>query len=268
MNQHINEVFFSPGGTTKDISSMICKAAGWKNTNKIDLLNKKNKKEQSFTSEEIVVFAMPVFAGRIPEIASKQLMALKGNNTSALAIVVYGNRDYEDALLELTEILTKNGFTLFGAAAFIARHSIFPQVAQNRPDELDKAMIQGFAEQCSENIRIGNIRNIHVKGSNPYRDYAAPLPIHPIGKSTCTNCGLCAKICPVDAIDENKPRKTNKKKCISCTACIYACPSHARHFNGFPYKIANYKFKKRYAAYKKPDLFISSPNGDQELNHI
>lgn len=252
----IREVFFSPGGTVKQISKLFCNAAQWNDTNKIDLLNEKILEQQKFTSEDILVISMPVLAGRIPKVATEQIKKIKGENTPAIAMVVYGNRDYDDALIELVDVITENGFKIIGAGAFIARHSIFPQVAQNRPDEKDVKIIQSFAEQCLRKIEIEEPKIINVKGNRPYKEYSSSLPIHPKGDSNCIKCGHCAKICPTAAIDVNNPRKTNKKICISCTACIYQCPVHARKFSGILYNVASSKFEKKCSDYKVPELFI------------
>lgn len=64
-----------------------------------------------------------------------------------MAVVVYGNRDYEDALLELHDILSENGFVVVAAGAFVARHSIFPDVAAGRPDRDDLDRMAEFAER-------------------------------------------------------------------------------------------------------------------------
>ena len=62
---------------------------------------------------------------------------IHGNNTPAVAVCVYGNRDYDDALLEIKDTLNGNGFRTFAAGAFIGRHCIFPKVAEGRPDASD-----------------------------------------------------------------------------------------------------------------------------------
>ena len=63
-----------------------------------------------------------------------------------------------------------------------------------------------------------------------------------IDKSKCVECGLCAKVCPYNAInnfkrpcqsackvkaismDENNAAKIENEKCIACGACVYQCP--------------------------------------------
>lgn len=45
----------------------------------------------------------------------------------------------------------------------------------------------------------------------------------------CKGCGLCKKVCPVDAIsgDMRKPHHIDKDKCIKCGACVAKCPFKA-----------------------------------------
>uniref|UniRef100_A0A7T8BB54 4Fe-4S binding protein n=2 Tax=Breznakiella homolactica TaxID=2798577 RepID=A0A7T8BB54_9SPIR len=180
---------------------------------------------------------------------------MKGKNTPAIAAVVYGNRAYDDALLELTDILTDNGFVVIGAAAFVARHSIFPEVARGRPDTADKEILRNFARQCGNRLEtIASQGHITVKGSRPYRE-APPLPLKPSGNSRCNSCGACVKICPVGAITAEEPRKTDKAACITCTACIYVCPQKARSFRGLTYKLAGGAFRKKCSSRKEPELF-------------
>ena len=173
-----------------------------------------------------------------------------------MALVTYGNREYEDALLELCDILQANGFKVMGAGAFIARHSIFPQVAAGRPDDADKRKIAEFATHCAAKLAAGGtaLDLATVKGDRPYRDIPA-IPLKPSGNEACNACGVCAELCPTRAIDPAAPRETDAGRCISCTACIYNCPQDARAFRGPGYEQSAAAFLANFSARREPEVF-------------
>lgn len=166
-----------------------------------------------------------------------------------MAVVVYGNRDYDDALLELTDLLRENGFYIAGAAAMIAEHSIFPQVAAGRPDQSDMEKIAGFVSDCTAVINLlqedlsEEKDSIAVKGNIPYKD-PAPVPVKPQVSKLCNNCGICGTLCPACAID-----KANG-------TCIKNCPQKARSFGGPIYAAGAMMFKKQCSARREPEFFL------------
>ena len=252
----MNYVYFSASGTTQKVISIFSDAMGGK-TAEYDLLRCPPEKQVTFASDDATVFAFPVFGGRIPQICSDMLRKFKGEKTPAVAMVVYGNRAYDDALLELTDILNEQGFVTIAAAAFIAQHSIFPAVATGRPDGEDQEKIIAFAEGCKKKLASSSGgQSVTVKGNNPYVK-ASPASLHPTGDKSCNQCGTCVKVCPVGAIPADSPRKTDTKKCIACTACIAACPQHARGFHvPVLYPTVAKSFAKSNADRKEPEIFI------------
>lgn len=255
--KQITQVYFSPGGTTKKISNTFVKA--WEEqVSTLDLLDRELDTEVRFDENEFVVVTMPVFAGRIPSVCATKLKKMRADDTPAVAMVIYGNRDYDDALIELADLLTESGFLVIGGAAFVARHSIFPQVAADRPHTTDIKILKRFAQDCTHKLQKGRSAwelPLEVKGQRPYKK-PGDVPIKPRTLRACTRCNTCVGVCPTNAISKENPRKTDKNRCISCTACIYHCPENARLFGGLMYKAGASSFKKQNSTPKQPEMFL------------
>lgn len=211
-------------------------------------------------TDELLVVGMPVYAGRIPSSAAATLRQFKGKGTPAIIVCVYGNRDYDDALVEMADILEENGFKVFSAAAFIAQHSIFPKVGKGRPDDKDMAKIKDFALESKKRIdsacSLEDLSSVlsSIKGNRPYK-IPGSIPIIPTGDRKCSSCLACVKVCPVKAISSENPRKTDDCKCIKCGRCVTVCPEGSRKFRGLLYRAAEMKFVSAYSDRKEPEIF-------------
>ena len=209
-------------------------------------------------SGELLVVGMPVYGGRIPQVAVEALNRFKGEHTPAILVAVYGNREYEDAFVEMQDILETNGFFVCAAAAFIAQHSIFPHTAQGRPDQADFAKIHKFAHQCLQLVGHGfspENKSIALPGNRPYKT-PGKIPLKMVTSAACTACGACVKACPVQAIPSDHPQVTDYEKCIHCGHCSYVCTSHARHYSGMLYKVAGAVFGWKNRKRKEPEFFF------------
>lgn len=217
--------YFSPTGGTKRVGEIFCEAISG-NTISIDLGAKRGIDENA--GDALFVFAVPVFGGRIPILVVDKLQKLDGSGKKAVTMVVYGNRAYEDALLELNNVVTGCGFQVVASCACIAQHSIVPEVAKGRPDAEDSAGIRDFAKKAAEKIKNGENHRVSVPGNYPYKN-SMNMPATPISLPFCTLCGKCAAACPTDAISfDGKTVITNSEKCILCMACTAVCPERAR----------------------------------------
>ena len=179
---------------------------------------------------DLLIVGVPSYAGKVPEMAVRSLRRFLGNNTPAIIVSVYGNRAYDDTLIELKDLMESHGFKLLSAAAVIAQHSIFPKIAEGRPNADDMEKLHEFASKSRELLiqipKMSAVSRLMVKGNRPYRDNK-PIPLHPEGsKGKCISCHACVKMCPVGAITMKEPYKTNEKKCISCGRCVVVCPEH------------------------------------------
>lgn len=97
----IYEITFSPTGGTKKVADML--TSEWSSEIfPVDLTDSKTDLGSlAFTPEDVVVIAVPSYGGRVPGTVVKRLRMMKGNGAKAILVCVYGNRAYEDTLVEL-----------------------------------------------------------------------------------------------------------------------------------------------------------------------
>lgn len=252
----LHTYYFSASNTTEKIVKAIADNLQFETVHH-NLTPPSVDKPEGPAVDDVVLFAAPVYAGRLPAIAVEKFNKIVGSGQKCLAVVVYGNRDYDDSLLELCDVSIHNGFDVVAAAAFVAQHSIFPKVAISRPDEGDFEKIAAFASIARNVLADGLSLDINlVKGNRPYKK-AMPVPLHPkIDKSKCLECGKCARECPVGAISIETPKETDTDRCIMCSRCITVCHEGARHFGGLKYEMAAPLFKKKCSARREPEWFV------------
>lgn len=255
---HCKLAYFSATYTTREISSTITKKIS-KSYDEYDLTCQHPDKTISCTSNDLLIVGVPVYAGRVPKEAAIALKMFKGENTPAIIICVYGNRNYDDALLELQEIVESQGFKTISAAAFIAQHSIFPQIASGRPDQEDYRLMEKFANDCINLLEkledLKSLPKLRIKGNYPYVDHKK-IPFQPSTlRLLCTNCGRCAQLCPTKAIDVNNHCNTDENLCISCGRCIIECPKKARQYFNILHKATLLKFTNNYVERKDPEFY-------------
>lgn len=253
-------LFFSATYTTRKIVRIIAQQIGEVVT-EYDITQTAVQQKVDLDMNDLLIIGMPVYAGRIPSGVLESIDKFKGNNTPAIIVCVYGNRNYDDALLELNDTVEKNGFRPISAGAFIAQHSIFPSVGKNRPDNEDIAQIKAFAYKSADYLNtiadITSLSSLQLNGNRPYK-VPGNIPLSPRCNTKCNGCGSCVKLCLTNAIPEENPRKSNKAKCIACGRCIVVCPQKARHFGGFLYKLVEWKFIKTNSARKEPEMIFAT----------
>ena len=264
--QSLKLVCFSPTGTTKAIIQGIARGINHSNVELIDITKPDNRKQQLQTMEnELLVVGVPVYMGRVPALLMEWLHSIKAHNTPAVCIVVYGNRVYDDALVELKDILTERGCIPIACAAYIGEHSFSSSetpTAEGRPDAGDLNHAELFGSKIFEKLSSvsspDNIPDINIPGNHPYGGITKLWSVDFIAISNeCRQCGICSDGCPVGAINSENSNLIDKEKCITCCACIKNCPQNARTMKPGLVKDAAIRLNNLYKERKEPVFFFN-----------
>jgi ferredoxin len=229
-------VYYSPTGTGKTTGIEIAKGTGL-NYESIDLTPASNEsKNYTIANDELGIIVIPVYGGRIAPVALDRIKHVTGNSTPAVLVAMYGNREYEDALLELKNVTEGLGFKAVAGSAFIGRHSFDTEdtpIASGRPDSNDIEKAHDFGAKIIEKINgLSKISDLKVSGNYPYKERGGGGdPRSPeTNPETCILCATCEGVCPVGCIEVSDIVETDKTKCTACTACVQVCPTGARHW--------------------------------------
>lgn len=250
------KLYFSPTGGTKKVADRIGDA--WEEgVQSIDLFAwEQNREGTAFSPQDVCLIAVPAFGGRVPALALERLKTMQGNGARAVLIAVYGNRDFDDTLLELQNAAESCGFTCTAAVAAVAEHSIFRQFGAGRPDAQDNLQLSAFGKELKAWLEQDDCAStLSVPGKTPYREYHG-VPLKPKADKSCTACGLCVKQCPVQAIPADALRTVNEKICISCMHCVAICPQKARKNAKMLIMVGAKKIGQACAERKENQLFL------------
>jgi len=260
----IKAMFFSPTNTTEKVILGLGEDLSNKleyPLKKINITSLKSRDvSYSFNKDDVLVLGLPVYAGRIPEILEEFVANLKGDNTLAIVVAVYGNRHYDDAILEMKDLLKDNGFNIIAAAAFIGEHSFSDKIAANRPDTEDLQFAQTISDKIADKILSIKDKDIEedlkVEGNFPYKERSALPPLSQETTKDCISCMDCVENCPVEAIGEYNPATIDHDKCIRCCSCIKICPVNAKIIDNEKILGLKAMLEENFMERRDPELFI------------
>lgn len=224
-------VTFSPTGTSRKIGQLFAAELSGGDYQLLDLTY--DPQRCNISSDSLAVIVVPVYSGRVAPHARRRLEAVRANKTPAVIIVVYGNRAFDDALIELRNICIDSGFIPLAGAAFIGQHSystVDKPIAAGRPDEDDFRLVREFAVQVLDVVKnyMGEAKVLDVPGNEEYRPGVHSVPFMPlVDEEKCVLCGECVGSCPIKVISITGEHVVITGQCTLCCACIHKCPEGA-----------------------------------------
>ena len=220
--------------------------------------------------DDLVIFGTPVYAGRVPNVLLKYLATIQGNGALAVPVVLFGNRNFDDGLIELRDILENTGFHTVAAAAFVGEHTFSKTLAAGRPDADDMKEALAFAGKIAEKVKglpEGEApAPVEVEGvPHPYRGYYQPRDrkgvsidirkVKSLVSDACDDCKICADVCPMGSISHENVREYTGI-CIKCGACIKKCPKQARYYEDEGYLYHQHELEEGYTRRAAISLFL------------
>jgi len=262
--EQVKLIYFSPTGTTRKVVESIARGISVADVEHIDLTLPEGARQAiKPLSDELAIIGAPVYGGRLPVDAIDRLNPVKAANTPAILVVVYGNREFEDALLELKNVAIELGFNPVAGAAFIGEHSFATEdvpIANGRPDSRDVQLAMDWGAKIKNKINAlrspGAPMDLEIPGRFPYEGGVRSMVVSPVTQADpCTVCGTCASVCPTAAISINGSVATDIELCIRCCACIKNCPTGARVWEDETMKTIATWLNENCSARKEPRMF-------------
>lgn len=225
--------YFSATGNSKCVADKIAERTGTKTVSITDCLKNKSF---DFESNEIVGFVTPTYSWGLPVTVIDFIknLNLKSNNYYVFTVATCGTLT-GGASRMLRDLLKEKGITV--TAQFYVR---MPDTWTPVFDLSDKERVEKINSKAGLKIwTIANQVHRRVRGNRDfgkmpfadyfYKDYEAMRNTKSLSvNENCIGCGLCAELCPVEAIEiRNGKPVWVKEKCAMCLGCLHHCPKFA-----------------------------------------
>lgn len=104
--RNLHLYFFSPTGGTQRVAGLFAE-----NLNAADACTDitVHAEAKTFSADDCLLVFFPVYGGRVPGPCLARMRALRGTDTPAVLVAVFGNRAVDDALLEMRDTLKPTG---------------------------------------------------------------------------------------------------------------------------------------------------------------
>ena len=229
-------IYFSGTGNSKYCADMIASELGDEIVDSFNYI--KNGIAGEFISGKPWVFVAPTYCWQLPHIFEDFIKTSDFDGTSDAYFVMTCGSDIGNAEKYLKALCVQKNLNYKGVLEVVMPENYIAMF--NAPDEEESARIVKAARRPLSRA-IKQIEEGHIlKGPKvTLNGKISSGPTNPIfyklfvkakafyAKDTCTGCGLCSQVCPLNNIDIKNGKPVWGNNCTHCMACICKCPLEA-----------------------------------------
>jgi ferredoxin/flavodoxin len=237
-------VYLSPNGSTGQVADVLA-AHLQKDGARVDRLDLAGPANYDAFIEKLnndpqacLLIGSPVYRDMAVPPIMAFIDALAPTKTGwAVPFVTWGQACSGVALWQLGGALGERGYRIAGAARVAGVHSMMWKSARpagkGHPDEDDMQRVRDLADRLLAGAFTAlPLDALDYQPAERAAEFKAkieqPWMIIPktVNEETCTQCGECAEVCPVAAVNLD-PYPVFSAACFDCFNCIRLCPEEA-----------------------------------------
>lgn len=226
--------YFTGTGNSKFLAKQTAEVTG----DKITDLNKIIKENGSLScDDDVLVFCTPTYSWRIPPVVSKLIKSGSFKSGAKAYFLMTCGDDIGNAEKYCKSLCKKVNFEFKGVCSVVMPENYIAMFSAP-DDEKAKAIIEkavpriedlaseikdGKSFDCPK-VDLGGVMKSSIVNKLFFMLCVKDKQFY--AKDSCTSCGLCAKLCPMNNITvTDKPQWHGN--CTHCMACICHCPTEA-----------------------------------------
>lgn len=191
---------------------------------------------------DLLILGGPIYAGNIPEKMIRWILRHIPQTTNTKAVVYTTSAGLKNAngVTSMGDKLIKKGYELLATPIYEMPRNYYFDGYEQTPYEEALEKIRHTTERIGEEMLEMLTSNSIVIEEKVLKydllEEVMSVMTRFMGKnyvigSSCIQCGLCQKSCPMSNINLSK-KKAYGLKCMMCTRCLHQCPVNAITYKG------------------------------------